>query len=38
MSQRVKDGAFDSLGLGYLSWKLDAVNRLKDRQIAAILA
>lgn len=34
----LKDFAYEDPGLGYPSWKLDAVNRLKDRMIDAILA
>ena len=34
----LKDFAYEDPGLGYPRWKLDAVNRLKDRQISAILA
>jgi len=34
----LKDFTYEDLGLGYPQWKLDAVNRLKDRQIGAILA
>ena len=34
----LKDFAYEDPGLGYPKWKLDAVNRLKGRQIDAILA
>ena len=34
----LKDFAYEDPGLGYPAWKLDAVNRLKDRVIDAILA
>ena len=34
----LKDFAYEDPGFGYPAWKLDAVNRLKDRQIEAILA
>lgn len=34
----LKDFEYTDPGLGYPAWKLDAVNRLKDRMIADILA
>lgn len=34
----LKDFAYEDPGLGYPAWKLEAVNRLKNRQIAALLA
>lgn len=34
----LKDFAYEDPGLGYPAWKFDAVNRLKDRQITALLA
>ena len=34
----LKDFVYEDPGLGYPHWKLDAVNRLKDRQISAILS
>ncbi|MBO4352891.1 MAG: hypothetical protein J5818_05305 [Eggerthellaceae bacterium] len=33
----LKDFEYTDPGLDYPTWKLDAVNRLKDRQIEAIL-
>ena len=33
----LKDFSYEDPGLGYPQWKLDTVNKLKDRQIAAIL-
>ncbi len=34
----LKDFVYEDPGLGYPAWKLDAINRLKNRQIAALLA
>lgn len=34
----LKDFEYADPGMDYPSWKLDAVNRLKDRMIGAILA
>lgn len=34
----LKDFEYVDPGLGYPRWKLDSVNRLKNRQIEAILA
>ena len=34
----LKDFTYEDPGLDYPQWKLDAVNKLKDRQIDALLA